>query len=56
MDAGKSPDDVEKSLNGMASFYYNFRVPWNSAGVEVGFSTSTAAGSVTNPTRFPTRA
>ena len=38
MDAGKSPDDVEKGLNGMASFYYNFRVPWNSAGVDVGFS------------------
>ena len=38
MDAGKSPDDVEKGLNGMASLNYNFRVPWTSAGVEVGHS------------------
>ena len=38
MDAGKSPDDVERDLNGMASFSYNFRVPWTSAGVEVGES------------------
>ena len=43
--AGKSPEDIVKSTHGLAGKDFNFRVPWTSAGVEIGRSLVTTTGS-----------